>query len=143
MGVRLCGTIELIMRECLVSETIKPVAATCDTTAMAAGGPGLPREFVWRGKTVEVTSVIAVWRETGRCRHGSPERYVRKHWFEVETTAGRMKIYFERQPRRGKARRTDRWWLFSISGGHGAASDAGDGRERIYLTKLQKQSITI
>ena len=102
------------MPERFVSETIKPVAATCDTAAMAAGGPGLPRQFVWRGNAVEVTAVIAAWRETGPCRHGSPERYVRKHWFEVETTAGRMKIYFERQPRRGKTRRTDRWRLFSI-----------------------------
>jgi hypothetical protein len=39
--------------------------------------------------------------------------YVRKHWHEIATVSdGIMKIYFERQPRRG---RTDaRWWLFSI-----------------------------
>jgi hypothetical protein len=39
--------------------------------------------------------------------------YVRKHWYEVITVSDEIiKIYFERQPRRG---RTDaRWWLFSI-----------------------------
>ncbi len=107
--------------ERLISETIKPVTSTCDTTAMAAGGPGLPRQFVWQGRTVDIKEVVAVWRETGRCRHGSPEQYVRKHWFEVETTMGRMKIYFERQPRRGKGRSPDRWHLFSISGESGQA----------------------
>jgi len=45
--------------------------------------------------------------------------YVRKHWFEVATTAdGTMKIYFDRQSRTGRqgGRRSDRWWLFTISG---------------------------
>ena len=106
--------------ERFVSEAIKPVAATCDTARMAAGEPGLPREFVWRGRTITVTAVIRAWRETGRCRHGSGESYVRKHWFEVETTAcGIMTIYFDRQPRGG--RKAARWWLFSIRD----ASEAG------------------
>lgn len=62
---------------------------------MAAGEPGLPREFVWRGRTVRITAVLRTWRETGPCRHGSPERYVRKHWYEVATdSGGMMKIYF-------------------------------------------------
>lgn len=102
-----------VMGEKFVGEAVFPVASTCDTSRMAVGEPGLPREFIWRGRRIEVAAVRRTWRETGTCRHGSPERYVRKHWFEViTTTRDIMKIYFERQPRRGK--RGPRWWLFSI-----------------------------
>jgi len=81
---------------------------------MAAGEPGLPLKFIWRGATIEVANVLRIWHETGRCRHGSEELYVRKHWYEVGMPgAGVMKIYFERQPRRG--RKGSRWWLFSIT----------------------------
>jgi len=101
------------MPERFVSEVIIPVVATCDTSRMAAGEPGLPREFVWRGQTVEIAAVLHTWRETGKCSHGSPELYVRKHWYEVVTTSDcTMKIYFDRQPR-GR-RKGGRWWLFSI-----------------------------
>ena len=107
-----------------VSESIKPVVATANTSAMAAGGPGLPQEFVWRGQTLVVVRVLRTWRETGPCRHGSPESYVRKHWFEFETTSGQTAtVYFERQSR-GR-RRTQRWWLFSIGGGDDRTQQAG------------------
>jgi hypothetical protein len=97
-----------------VDEPLVPVAATADTSLMAAGAPGLPREFLWRGQTVEVAAVLRTWRETGKCRHGSGEMYARKHWFEIVTTEGAvMKIYFERQPRRG--RKGHRWWLVTVS----------------------------
>jgi hypothetical protein len=97
----------------LISESIIPRVETSNTTRMASGEPGLPREFLWRGRTIEITAVLRTWRETGKCHHGSPELYVRKHWYEVETAAdGVMKIYFDRQPRKG--RRDPRWWLFSI-----------------------------
>lgn len=103
------------MHERFVSEAITPVGATIDTAQMSAGEPGLPRQFLWRGRTVEIVAVLRSWHETGRCSHGSPEMYVRKHWFEVATASdGTMKIYFERQSRRG--RKGTRWWLFSISG---------------------------
>ncbi len=96
-----------------VSESIKPVVATADAKAMAVGGPGLPSEFVWRGDTLAIAYVLRNWRETGPCKHGSSESYVRKHWFEVETTSKqRARIYFERQAR-GR-NRIKRWWLFSI-----------------------------
>jgi Domain of unknown function (DUF6504) len=101
------------MPERFISEAIRPVAGTMDTTRMAAGEPGLPREFVWRGRTILITAVLRTWRETGPCHHGGPERYVRKHWYEVSTTSdGTMKLYFERQPRAG--RKGPRWWLFSV-----------------------------
>jgi len=101
------------MAERFVSEALIPVVSTCDTARMAVGEPGLPREFLWRGQTIEIDAVLRTWRETGKCHHGSPERYVRKHWFEVVTTTkDTLKIYFERQPRRG--RKEPRWCLFSI-----------------------------
>jgi len=102
------------MTEHFVSESIQPVTATHDTARMATGEPGLPQEFVWRGRTIKVATVLRTWRETGPCRHGSGERYVRKHWYEVATGPREtMKIYFERQPR--GPRRGERWWLFSVS----------------------------
>lgn len=103
------------MAERFVSEALIPVTSTCDTSRMASGEPGLPRKFLWRGQTLEIATVLRSWRETGKCSHGSSERYVRKHWFEVVETSGDiLKIYFERQPRRGK--KDPRWWLFSIWG---------------------------
>jgi phosphoribosylglycinamide formyltransferase-1 len=101
------------MPERLISEAIKPLTETADTSRMAIGEPGLPHKFVWRGRTVTVTAVLRSWRETGKCRHGSPEMYVRKHWYEVATVSdGTMKLYFERQPRGGG--KGARWWLLSI-----------------------------
>jgi len=102
------------MSERFVSEAIQPVTATCDTFLMAGGGPGLPRQFLWRERTVTIMEVNRSWRETGKCRHGSSEMYVRKHWFEVTTDIREtMKIYFERHDRGG--RKGQRWWLFSIA----------------------------
>ena len=98
--------------ERFVSEPIKPVVETCDTMRMAIGEPGLPRQFVWRGKIIEIRAILRIWRETGRCRHGSTDMYVRKHWYEVITLSNTIiKIYFDRQARNRKAAR---WWLFTI-----------------------------
>ena len=100
--------------ERFVSEPIRPVVATSDASRMAIGEPGLPGEFAWRGRTVRVAKVLRTWRDTGPCRHGSGERYVRKHWYEVRTDADEtMKLYFVRQPRPGT--KGPRWWLFSIA----------------------------
>ena len=101
------------MEQKFVSESLKPVNATANIATTAAGGPVLPHEFKWRDSSLVIGSVIDSWSETGSCTHGSGERYVRKHWFEVETADHRKaRIYFERKPRGKKF--TDRWWLFSI-----------------------------
>jgi phosphoribosylglycinamide formyltransferase-1 len=102
-----------ISTERFVGEALAPVADTFDTGRMAAGGPGLPRAFVWRGETLEIAAVERTWQETGPCRHGSPEVYVRKHWFEVRARGGTvLRLYFDRRPRGGRG--AARWWLFSI-----------------------------
>ena len=80
---------------------------------MARGEPGLPEQFNWRGKPLVVNKKLRTWKDTGPCRHGSGESYVRKHWFEVETDRGcRVRLYFERQARGRDVRR--RWWLYAI-----------------------------
>jgi phosphoribosylglycinamide formyltransferase-1 len=96
----------------LVSEDIQPVAGSFETAGMAAGGPGVPQEFDWRGRRYRVEKVLKAWRETAACRHGSGERYADKHWFEVVADSGEtMTLYFERRPRKADGRR---WRLFSM-----------------------------
>jgi hypothetical protein len=75
------GEISKLIPERIVSEAIRPVAGTVDTARMAIGEPRLPSEFVWCGRTISAMSVLRTWRETGRCHRGSPEMYVRKHWY--------------------------------------------------------------
>jgi hypothetical protein len=82
---------------------------------MAVGEPGLPWRFVWGGREHEVAQVLDRWKTTSRCRSGSDEQYVRKHWFRLRTTDGdQMTVYFERQARSGRERKA-RWWLYSVS----------------------------
>jgi len=104
------------MSEEFISEPIEPVAGTFDTAAMTRGEPGLPGRFKWRDKEYAVADVLEAWKETGPCRSGGPERYLRKHWYKIMTEDGsEMTVYFERQPR-SKRRNKVRWWLYTISG---------------------------
>jgi hypothetical protein len=97
-----------------ISEAIRPDPATFATGRMAAGEPGLPRRFTWRGKPFEVDAVLRTWRETSPCHHGSAEQYVRKHCYEVRLTTGAVAtIYFERQARSAREK-CRRWWLLSL-----------------------------
>ena len=96
-----------------VSENIRPATLPVEPGAMANGDPGLPEAFKWRDVTLDVGRVLNRWKETGPCSHGSGEQYVQKHWFELETTGGRVaKIYFERQGRPPQLKK--RWWLYTI-----------------------------
>lgn len=100
--------------EKLVGEPVEPVRGAFDVSMMATAAPGLPGQFTWRGDRYTVASVIKSWKSTGPCRCGSDEQYVRKHWFTIRTTCGIiMTLYFERQPRSARERKT-RWWLHSI-----------------------------
>lgn len=99
-----------------VSEALEPLGEAFTMSAMAAGEPGLPARFRWRGTEYEILRVIETWKTTSRCRNGSDEQYVRKHWYRILTSEGtEMEIYFERQARSARDRKK-RWWLLSISG---------------------------
>jgi hypothetical protein len=102
------------MGEEFISEPIEPVAGTFDPTAMTRAEPGLPGRFVWRGTEYAVVDVIEVWKESGPCKGGGPEKYLRKHWYKIRTDAGlEMTLYFERQAR-SKGQKKARWWLYTI-----------------------------
>jgi hypothetical protein len=109
------------MNEHFIGASIQPVEGTIDPARMSAGEPGLPREFRWKKQVIKIERVLRTWREIGDCHHGSGERYLRKHWFEVVTEAGeRMKIYFERQAKAGQKK--SRWHLYTLEDDSGSAS---------------------
>ena len=111
------------MAEQFISEPIIPAAGTSDPAAMSRGEPGLPSAFVWRGKRYEVAETIEAWKESGPCRSGGAERYLRKHWWRIRTGSGlEMTIYFERQPRSKRQNKT-RWWLYTAAGKEKHMSD--------------------
>src|SRR5690349_19325232 len=58
--------VPMTMPDKLLGEDVKPVIATCDATRMATGEPGLPRQFVWHGRTIEIEAVLRSWHEQGR-----------------------------------------------------------------------------
>ena len=104
------------MDEQFVGDPIKPVVETFDAARMTRGEPGLPGKFVWRGEEYTVAETLETWKQTGPCRHGSRERYVRKHFYRVRTTSGHeMVVYFERQ-KRASGKTGARWWLYRIVG---------------------------
>jgi len=107
------------LSERFISQPLTPLTGGADTSRMASGEPGLPEQFRWRGRIVEIRQVLRSWKSTGPCSHGSGERYVRRHWFEVDSSCGRLKIYFDRQPRRGG--HEPRWWLYSQTEDGGSA----------------------
>lgn len=103
------------MSEEFISEPIEPVAGTFDTAAMTRGEPGLPERFKWRDEEYAVADVLEAWKETGPCRGGGPEKYLRKHWYKIRTDSGlEMTLYFERQAR-SKRQDKIRWWLYTIN----------------------------
>lgn len=71
-----------------VLEPVEAEAGAYDAASMAAGEPGLPRAFLWRGRRFVVVQVLDSRRETEPCRHGSRERYVRRHVSRVRTACG-------------------------------------------------------
>ncbi|MCL4178516.1 MAG: cytoplasmic protein [Verrucomicrobia bacterium] len=100
------------IRETFVGDAITPEDFSFGVAPMATGRPGLPGVFSWKGRQYSVLEVVEEWKESGDCRHGSGERYVRKHWYRVKTAEGpEMKIYFERQRRSSGG---SRWRLYSI-----------------------------
>ena len=93
--------------ERFVSESIIPLSLA--PTAVT-GEPCIPIRFRWRRTEYEIVRILDQWKTTGPCRNGSGEKYVRRHWYDIETADGSgMRIYFERNPRNAGSRK--RWWL--------------------------------
>jgi uncharacterized protein DUF6504 len=107
------GSDDPARRRTFVSEPLIPEPGTGSVDAMARGEPGLPRAFIWRGRRFEVARVL----ESGKA-HGEDrgDVYVRKHWYDVETTTGeKMRIYFDRNPGPGRAKSLERrWWVYWV-----------------------------
>ena len=100
------------MNETFIGEAIHAEDMSFSLSPMTLGEPGLPARFSWKGRSFSVLQVLEKWKEAGDCRHGSGERYVRKHWFRIRTTDNlEMKIYFERQKRSSGG---SRWRLYSL-----------------------------
>lgn len=98
--------------ETFIGEPITPAGQSFSAARMARGAPGLPRVFSWRGAEHQLAQVLAEWKESGDCRHGAGERYIRKHWFRVLTADGaEWKLYFERQKRSAASAR---WHLYTV-----------------------------
>lgn len=100
-----------------VSEPIVPHAGTFATGPMAAGLPGLPAGFDWRGAPYWVADVLGSWKQSGpEIGRLAGERYLRRHYFRLRMTDGSTwVVYFLRHtPRSGSPRR--RWFLERVEG---------------------------
>ena len=99
----------------LVSEPISPLSGTFDATAMGRGEPGLPRGFMWRGDSREITEVLKVWKDSAReGGRASADLYLRRHYYRLKMSDGSVwTVYFARQAARsGNAR--IRWFLYTV-----------------------------
>ncbi len=91
-----------------VGKALEPQGAL-DADVLAQGEPSLPRAFTWEADRIEVGTLRKTWRSTKGDRGDS---YVKKHWFEFETTDGRVAVvYFDRSARKN----APRWWLYTLS----------------------------
>ncbi|MGD8451869.1 MAG: DUF6504 family protein [Phycisphaerae bacterium] len=101
--------------EDFISEPLTAHPGTFDPQAMAAGLPGLPAGFDWRGESYEVLAELERWKQSGT-EGGRPEgeRYLRRHYYRLHMSDGTTwTVYFIRQtPRSGSPRQ--RWFLYSI-----------------------------
>jgi hypothetical protein len=86
-----------------ISEPIEPSQAQ-----FPASEPSLPPLFVWRDEELRVQTVVRTWRST---KDDRGDTYLKRHWFEFDTSDGRRAVvYFDRAARRG----SPRWWLYSL-----------------------------
>jgi hypothetical protein len=95
-----------------ISEPIEPLAGSADPSAMARGEPGLPRQFIWREQMYHIEQILEAWKHSQPEGHRpGNERYLKRHYWRVRTSAGdMMTLYCLRTARRG----TQRWFLYTI-----------------------------
>lgn len=94
----------------LVSEPVTPVPGSFHADSMAAGEPGVPLAFSWRGTQYRVKRVLDGWKNLRSCRNGSGEKYVNKHFFRVETESGDVMTLY--RARTGS--KQDSWILYTM-----------------------------
>ena len=91
-----------------VGKAIAPEGAP-DSAALSHGEPSLPAAFAYDGERIEVRELRKAWRSS---KDDRGDTYVKKHWFEFETSDGRIAVvYFDRGARKG----APRWWLYTLS----------------------------
>lgn len=100
-----------------VSEQIVPKRGSFCADQMGRGLAGLPAEFAWREKRYRVEGVLATWKASG-AEVGRPtgERYLRRHYFRVRTTSGRVMVLYCERNVRNRSRPKARWWLYTVEG---------------------------
>jgi hypothetical protein len=104
-----------------VSEPLVPHAGTFDVRDMAAGLPGLPTGFDWRGESHQVGQRLETWKQSvAEGGRSGGERYLRRHYFRLRMSDGAIwTVYFVRQAPRGASGR-QRWFLWTVQRGAGA-----------------------
>ena len=104
---------------------LKPVGG--EFRPASGGAPAVPARFsVQGGGHLGVVSVVEEWRDYADCHHGGTERYLRRHWYKVVSEDQRVaRIYFDRQPRRGRPA-TERWCLYAWESSSAADAAARD-----------------
>lgn len=97
-------------RERLISEPVSPSPGSFNAASMAAGEPGVPMSFTWRGSAYRVTRILGSRKNLRPCRNGSGEQYINKHFVTVETDSGdTMTLYRTRS-----GSKNDSWILYTI-----------------------------
>lgn len=99
--------------ERLISEPVTPVTGSFNAASMAAGEPGVPMAFSWRGTDYRVARIIETRKNLRGCRNGSGEQYVNKHFSKVETETGEIMTLY--RTRTGSKK--DVWVLYTIETG--------------------------
>jgi len=82
---------------------------------MAAGEPGVPGRFRWRGREFDIVEIVSSGKGYAREGHvPTGETYLRRHWLTVRTASGEeMTLYCERHVR-GRKDPKGRWWLYTM-----------------------------
>jgi hypothetical protein len=90
-----------------VSRPIVPAGDGFITDARGSEPP-VPRGFIWDDRTLAITAVVRSWRSSKMDRG---DNYLKRHWFELETSEGAtIEVYYERETRRGASP----WYLYTI-----------------------------
>ena len=119
--------------ERLVSEPVVCAAGSFDANSMAAGIPGVPSRFAWRGKEYRVLRVLGTRKTFRDCHHsaGIPaaarERYVNKHYVTVETVSGEIMTLY----RTRSGSKKESWTLYTIKAAPTDCPSQGNAPMRI------------